>query len=583
MTINLTMPDIRELRPRITVFGVGGAGGNAVNNMISAGLQGVDFVVANTDAQALTLSKAERMIQMGVQVTEGLGAGSQPEVGRAAAEEVIDEIRDHLSGAHMVFVTAGMGGGTGTGAAPVIANTAKELGILTVGVVTKPFHFEGSRRMRVAESGISELQKAVDTLLIIPNQNLFRVANEKTTFADAFAMADQVLYSGVACITDLMVKEGLINLDFADVRAVMREMGKAMMGTGEASGEKRALRSAEAAISNPLIDDVSMKGARGLLVSITGGRDLTLYEVDEAATRIREEVDQDANIIVGATFDESLEGIIRVSVVATGIDLAGSPAAAHDARLAELSQKLRIPQSRPVERPARPAEPAPAIERAPAPVQVAATVEPAAPPVAVTATAPDHAFETPTTTTIEDVTIRPLALKPALFPEPVEEKQPASAYELPPSKTFIPPAAERPQSRAPRMPRIDELPMPAQNEIRARREQPAEAPAEKPRMGLLQRLASVGLGRREEPAEAPAESRPPIRPAAPRPVERLPQPAPRPQEVRMPDPVAEYARRPAPPRPAPQGLDQHGRTAPVAPLMDDDQLEIPAFLRRQAK
>ena len=291
MTINLTIPDIREMKPRITVFGVGGAGGNAVNNMITAGLQGVDFVVANTDAQALTMSKAERIVQMGAQVTEGLGAGSQPEVGRAAAEEVIDEIRDHLTGAHMVFVTAGMGGGTGTGAAPVIAKVARELGILTVGVVTKPFHFEGQRRMRFAEAGIVELQKVVDTLLIIPNQNLFRVANEKTTFADAFAMADQVLYSGVACITDLMVKEGLINLDFADVRAVMREMGKAMMGTGEASGEKRALTAAEAAIANPLIDDASMKGARGLLISITGGKDLTLYEVDEAATRIREEVD----------------------------------------------------------------------------------------------------------------------------------------------------------------------------------------------------------------------------------------------------------------------------------------------------
>ena len=320
MTINLKIPDIRELKPRITVFGTGGAGGNAVNNMITSGLQGCEFVVANTDAQALTMSKAERIIQMGVQVTEGLGAGSQPEVGRAAAEEVIDEIRDHLQGAHMVFVTAGMGGGTGTGAAPVVARCAKELGILTVGVVTKPFHFEGVRRMKVAEAGIIELQKVVDTLLIIPNQNLFRVANEKTTFADAFALADEVLRSGVSCITDLMVKEGLINLDFADVRAVMREMGKAMMGTGEASGEKRALSAAEAAISNPLIDDASMKGAKGLLISITGGRDLTLYEVDEAATRIREEVDQEANIIVGATFDENLEGIIRVSVVATGID-----------------------------------------------------------------------------------------------------------------------------------------------------------------------------------------------------------------------------------------------------------------------
>src|SRR5450631_942550 len=320
MSINLKIPDIRELKPRITVFGVGGAGGNAVNNMISAGLLGVDFVVANTDAQALTMSKAERIIQMGVQVTEGLGAGSQPEVGRAAAEEVIDEIRDHLAGAHMVFVTAGMGGGTGTGAAPVIARCAKELGILTVGVVTKPFQFEGGRRMRLAEGGIGELQKSVDTLIIIPNQNLFRVANEKTTFADAFSMADQVLYYGVACITDLMVKEGLINLDCADVRSIMSEMGKAMMGTGEAAGDKRAVQAAEAAIANPLLDETSMRGARGLLISITGGNDLTLYEVDEAASRIRQEVDEEANIILGATFDSALDGVVRVSVVATGID-----------------------------------------------------------------------------------------------------------------------------------------------------------------------------------------------------------------------------------------------------------------------
>jgi cell division protein FtsZ len=319
MNVNPKKLDIGELRPRITIFGVGGAGGNAVNNMISAGLQGVDFVVANTDAQALTTSRAERIIQMGVTATGGLGAGSQPDVGRAAAEEVFDEIRNHLTGAHMVFVTAGMGGGTGTGASPVVARAARELGILTIGVVTKPFHFEGQRRMRLAEAGIMELQKSVDTLIIIPNQNLFRVANEKTTFTDAFAMADQVLYSGVACITDLIVKEGLINLDFADVRAVMREMGSAMMGTGEASGDRRALLSAEAAIANPLIYDVSMRGARGLLISITGGRDLTLFEVDQAASRIREEVDPDANIIVGATFDESLDGVIRVSVVATGV------------------------------------------------------------------------------------------------------------------------------------------------------------------------------------------------------------------------------------------------------------------------
>ncbi|HSM39742.1 MAG TPA: cell division protein FtsZ, partial [Afifellaceae bacterium] len=320
MTINLQMPDITELKPRITVYGVGGGGCNAVNNMIEAGLQGVEFVVANTDAQALTMSKADRLIQMGVAVTEGLGAGSQPEIGRAAAEEAIDEINDHLAGAHMVFITAGMGGGTGTGAAPVVARAAREAGILTVGVVTKPFQFEGQRRMTIAEQGIQELQKHVDTLIVIPNQNLFRIANEKTTFADAFAMADEVLYSGVACITDLMVKDGLINLDFADVRSVMREMGKAMMGTGEASGDKRAIEAAEAAISNPLLDDVSMQGAQGLLISITGGKDMTLFEVDEAASRVREEVDNDANIIFGATFDERLEGTIRVSVVATGID-----------------------------------------------------------------------------------------------------------------------------------------------------------------------------------------------------------------------------------------------------------------------
>ena len=320
----MSSTDIRELKARIIVCGVGGAGGNAVNNMIEAGLEGVDFVVANTDAQALTSSKAGRIIQMGRQVTGGLGAGAQPDVGRAAAEEAIEVVREQLSGAHMVFITAGMGGGTGTGAAPIIARTARELGILTIGVVTKPFQFEGQRRMRYAEAGIAELLKEVDTLLIIPNQNLFRVANEKTSFADAFAMADQVLYSGVACISDLIVKEGLINLDFADVLSVMREKGKAMMGRGEASGEKRVLNAAVAAISNPLIEDPSIKRASGLIVSITGGSDLTLFEVDEAATRIRDEADPDANIIVGATFDASLDGVVRVSVVATGIDNLGS-------------------------------------------------------------------------------------------------------------------------------------------------------------------------------------------------------------------------------------------------------------------
>ncbi|MCA1392442.1 MULTISPECIES: cell division protein FtsZ [unclassified Bradyrhizobium] len=334
--------DIHEMKARIVVFGVGGAGGNAVNNMITAGLQGVEFVVANTDAQALAMSKAKRLIQLGTKVTAGLGAGSQPELGRAAAEEAIDTIREQLTGAHMVFVTSGMGGGTGTGAAPVVARIARELGILTIGVVTKPFYFEGQRRMRFAEAGIEELLKTVDTLLIIPNQNLFRVASEKTTFADAFALADQVLYSGVACISDLIVKEGLINLDFADVLSVMKEKGKAMMGRGEASGEKRVLAAAVAAISNPLIENPSIKRASGLIISITGGKDLMLYEVDEAATRIRDEADPDANIIVGASFDESLEGIVRVSVVATGIDNL-DPAQAHpvETALTQLAGRLR--------------------------------------------------------------------------------------------------------------------------------------------------------------------------------------------------------------------------------------------------
>jgi len=560
MTINLKIPDIREMKPRITVFGVGGAGGNAVNNMIAAGLKGVDFVVANTDAQALTLSKAERIIQMGTQVTQGLGAGSQPEVGRAAAEEVIDEIRDHLSGAHMVFVTAGMGGGTGTGAAPVVAKAARELGILTVGVVTKPFHFEGQRRMRYAEAGIVELHKVVDTLLIIPNQNLFRVANEKTTFADAFAMADQVLYSGVACITDLMVKEGLINLDFADVRAVMKEMGKAMMGTGEASGEKRALTSAEAAIANPLIDDASMKGAKGLLISITGGKDLTLYEVDEAATRIREEVDHDANIIVGATFDESLEGIIRVSVVATGIDHVGMQRQPlqPEAALKELASKMRSDNRRAAER----------IERAPAPL-VTPTVASAVAVETAAHAAVAAALSAPTA--IEDVSIRPLPVKPSLF-EPVAAE--IAPVEPPTPAAFIPPAPERPVLRTPRMPRIDELPLPAQAEIRAQRGEIEEDQPAIRRKSLMERLASVGLGRRSEQSEAPP---------APRAAQPLPQyerplrPAPRQPEGRPDDPVSEYAR-----RTAPQGLDPHGRQAAVHSSPDEDQLDIPAFLRRQA-
>ena len=351
MTLNLSVPKIENnLAPRITVIGVGGAGGNAVNNMIQSNVEGVDFMIANTDAQALGLSLCERRIQMGRNITQGLGAGSRPDIGRAAAEEQLDDILAELDGANMVFITAGMGGGTGTGAAPVIARAAREAGILTVGVVTKPFQFEGVHRMRMAEAGISEMTQYVDTLIVIPNQNLFRVANEKTTFADAFKMADDVLRSGVRGVTDLMVMPGLINLDFADIRSVMTEMGKAMMGTGEAEGDSRALAAAEAAISNPLLDEVSMKGARGVLINISGGMDLTLFEVDEAANRIRDEVDPDANIIFGAIFDQSLEGRMRVSVVATGIEV--EMAEAQPPSPAPLSLVSNRSVSRPASRPA---------------------------------------------------------------------------------------------------------------------------------------------------------------------------------------------------------------------------------------
>lgn len=321
MNLNLKLPENLILKPVIVVFGVGGAGGNAVNNMISSKLQGVNFVVANTDAQALEHSLADNKIQLGVHTTRGLGAGASPEIGAAAAEESRDEILSYLENCNMVFIAAGMGGGTGTGAAPVVAKLAKELGILTVGVVTKPFHFEGVHRMKTADSGLLELQKYVDTLIVIPNQNLFRIANERTTFADAFKMADDVLHNGVRSVTDLMIMPGLINLDYADIKAVMSEMGKAMMGTGEASGDNRSVESAERAIANPLLEHHSMKGAKGVLINITGGPDMTLFEVDAAANRIREEVgDGEANIIFGSTFNPALEGIMRVSVVATGID-----------------------------------------------------------------------------------------------------------------------------------------------------------------------------------------------------------------------------------------------------------------------
>ncbi len=554
MTINLHKPDITELKPRITVFGVGGGGGNAVNNMITAGLRGVEFVVANTDAQALTMSKAERIIQLGAHVTEGLGAGSQPEVGRAAAEECIDEILDHLSNTHMCFVTAGMGGGTGTGAAPVVARAAREKGILTVGVVTKPFHFEGQRRMRTADAGIEELQKCVDTLIVIPNQNLFRIANDKTTFADAFAMADQVLYSGVACITDLMVKEGLINLDFADVRSVMREMGKAMMGTGEASGEGRAMAAAEAAIANPLLDETSMKGARGLLISITGGRDLTLFEVDEAATRIREEVDQDANIILGATFDEALEGVIRVSVVATGIDKAAVDMAVPPI---QLRQPIK-PAVRPV------AEIRPAPQQMHAPAQEAPTAH-ASDPVAeairmAEANAAEMAMPRHAAPAEE---FRPQS---RLFQAPPAAHAPAESAAIPAPAPVMAREPVAPAAAQPRMPRVEDFPPIVKAEVEAAQNMRPADHEEKGPMGLLKRLTN-GLTRREE--EAPR-----LQPAQPREA-KLRQPAPEARRVASPDPQLYAPRR--------GQLDEHGRLAqqPRA-AQDEDQLEIPAFLRRQA-
>ncbi|SFV30452.1 cell division protein FtsZ [Devosia crocina] len=555
MTINLTIPDIQELKPRITVFGAGGAGGNAVNNMIESGLSGVDFVVANTDAQALALSKAQRIIQLGVGVTEGLGAGSHPEVGRAAAEESWDEINDHLSGSHMVFITAGMGGGTGTGSAPVIARAAREQGILTVGVVTKPFNFEGNRRMRLAEDGIDELHRHVDTLIVIPNQNLFRVANEKTTFADAFAMADQVLFSGVACITDLMVKEGLINLDFADVRAVMRGMGKAMMGTGEASGEDRARHAAEAAIANPLLDDVSMHGARGLLISITGGPDLTLYEVDEAASRIREEVDSDANIILGATYDPDLSGTIRVSVVATGTD-----ATMVQAMEPPKPNASRTPLA--VRRPAAaPAEPVRAQQ--PEPVQpvaedIAFEVESAV-AQAFAAERPAAAARQPQMMEDDGIVVEPYVPAAEAMAEP--EEAPA-VEEKPIPSVYVPSHAARPDGYR-RMPRTEELP------VVARQPQPAqERHDEEPRnaRALFKRLASnVGLNLGQQQAEPRREPGPSMADDAA-------------ARSAIEAGGARTSRVPAAGEGARGSLDNHGRSQPAA--QQKDSLEIPAFLRK---
>ncbi len=412
MALNLRMPETSDLKPRITVFGVGGAGGNAVNNMIEKNLDGAEFVVANTDAQALSQSNAPHKIQLGERITQGLGAGAKPEIGNAAATESIDTIIDHLTGANMCFITAGMGGGTCTGAAPVIASAARDLGVLTVGVVTKPFQFEGSPRMRQAEAGVKELQKVVDTLIIIPNQNLFRLANEDTTVTDAFGMADDVLYQGVKGVTDLMVRPGLINLDFADVRSVMDEMGKAMMGTGEATGDERAKKAAEAAIANPLLDEISLKSAKGVLINITGGPDMKLFELDDAASRIRDEVDPEALIIVGSTLDPELEGI-RVAVVATGIDVAEGERAA--------------PVRRPLHESTTP-RPAPQVEVEEAPL----AAEPASMAFEEPAVAPSFIDEPPAAASFidEQVAKEKVEATPRIAPEPELGDAPVEAAPL---------------------------------------------------------------------------------------------------------------------------------------------------------
>ena len=566
MTLNLSLPGHDDLKPRITVFGVGGAGGNAVNNMIEKELDGVEFCVANTDAQALQQSKSTAKIQMGVKVTEGLGAGARATVGAAAAEESIEQIVDQLAGAHMCFITAGMGGGTGTGAAPIIAQAARELGVLTVGVVTKPFQFEGNKRMRQAEEGVEALQKVVDTLIIIPNQNLFRLATENTTFTEAFALADDVLYQGVKGVTDLMVRPGLINLDFADVRAVMDEMGKAMMGTGEAEGEDRAKQAAQKAIANPLLDEISLKGAKGVLINITGGYDLTLFELDEAANEIREMVDPDANIIVGSTLDTSMEGKMRVSVVATGIDaLAKTGDVPVPRRSMSMNQPIRNPE--PAQRREEPAarapqpeyreaprqQPAAREERQPAPRQderqQPAARQPA-PRQDDRQVAPRHEerslFESMEDdrrqqpeddyadmqdTGYEDDALPPPAYRPRPEPE-IEASETFVAPRAPAPGTPTPEAMARLQAAVGRQAKPGSVP-------RVTEQAPRAAEGEKPRFGinsLINRMTGQG--------EAPA------------------QPAPRQQ-------------------PQVSALRDQPRADPQADA-DQERIEIPAFLRRQA-
>ena len=548
MTLNLTIPGQEDLKPRITVFGVGGAGGNAVNNMIDKELEGVDFVVANTDAQALQQSKSASKVQLGIKVTEGLGAGAKATIGAAAAEESIEQIVDHLAGAHMCFITAGMGGGTGTGAAPIIAQAARELGVLTVGVVTKPFQFEGAKRMRQAEDGVEALQKVVDTLIIIPNQNLFRIATEKTTFADAFSLADDVLYQGVKGVTDLMVRPGLINLDFADVRAVMDEMGKAMMGTGEADGEDRATQASEKAIANPLLDEISLRGAKGVLINITGGHDLTLFELDEAANRIREEVDPEANIIVGSTLDTTMDGKMRVSVVATGIDAS------------EVRNELPVPRRSLAE----PLRQKVAAEEAPVKPQEAAVAFTAAEPAVSSAPVERTLFEdfpdaenAAAEEQMEDIFTPRREAYEAPAASMVEDDLPPPAYQ--------PQAAQRqetidaapeefvaPRAPAPGTPSPEALARLRQAVHNNRPTQEADVPQaeEKPRFGinsLINRMTG------HEQAQKPSAPQAAAAQQAPRPA--------------------------AAPRVQPQVSSAQPQQQPDA---DQERIEIPAFLRRQA-
>jgi cell division protein FtsZ len=564
----------KELAPRITVFGVGGAGGNAVNNMIDKQLEGVDFVVANTDAQALQQNKAAHRLQIGVKVTEGLGAGARPSVGCAAAEETIEEIIDHLAGSHMCFITAGMGGGTGTGAAPIIAQAARELGVLTVGVVTKPFQFEGAKRMRQAEEGVAALQKVVDTLIIIPNQNLFRLANEKTTFTEAFAMADDVLYQGVKGVTDLMVRPGLINLDFADVRSVMDEMGKAMMGTGEASGEDRAIHAAEKAIANPLLDEISLNGARGVLINITGGHDLTLFELDEAANRIREKVDPEANIIVGSTLDPSMEGMIRVSVVATGIDVGQAANQPQETTRRSMVDPVRAPLPQ---------------QAAAAPVQAAAPAPQPAPvyqaPVQQTPVQQTPVQPAP----VQQPVYEPVAARaaPQRLEQPLTEPRQPNLFQQEPERA--PTYAEQPRY-APQ-PQQDYRQAYAQDEHGFDIDEVLSQPQAQPQAGqfMAPRRPSPGTPSPETLArlqravqKAPEQAMPRQRVAAPLPQEPEVE---RPSRFGIGSLISRMAghaqeaptatqRRVSPP------LQQYDEEH--APAASDDRIEIPAFLRRQA-